>query len=262
MTQRCYLLGPGQVIVYIASAVNLPILFQDSDLIVINKPAGLLVHRTGLDRYETQFAMQLLRDQIGSHVFPVHRLDRPTSGALVFARSSEMAREMAVEFAERRVHKKYLAVVRGAMETATTVDHPLREEHDDITDKQARTDKPAQDAVTLIEPLAQVEFPVFVDRYPTSRYSLVRATPYTGRKHQIRRHLSHIHHPVIGDVNHGKGKHNRFFQDTFGIRRLLLACTEIGFFHPRDKSEIKIQAPLAAEFFDLLQKLNWSAHAP
>lgn len=241
---------------------ELQILFQDADLVVINKPAGLLVHRTGLDRHETQFAMQLLRDQIGEHVFPVHRLDRPTSGALVFARSSEMARELALEFAERRVQKRYLAVVRGALKAAATVDHPLREELDNITDKQARAGKPAQHAVTLVEPLAEVEFPVHVDRYPTSRYSLVRATPYTGRKHQIRRHLSHIHHPVIGDVNHGKGKHNRFFQETFGIRRLLLACTEIAFQHPRAKTEIKIHAPLAVDFSELLEKLNWSAHAP
>ncbi len=241
--------------------MQLPILFQDDDLVVINKPAGLLVHRTGLDRHETQFAMQLLRDQIGAHVWPVHRLDRPTSGALVFARSSEMARSMSVEFAERRVAKRYLAVVRGVPAESVMVNHALREELDDITDKQARTDKEAQEALTWIEPLAHVEFPVRVDRYPTARYGLVRATPKTGRKHQIRRHLSHINHPIIGDVNHGKGKHNRFFQETFGIRRLLLACTEIGFLHPRDQSQIKIQAPLSPDFSNLLINLGWSAYA-
>ncbi len=240
--------------------MSLPILFQDSDLIVINKPAGLLVHRTGLDRFETQFAMQMLRNQINQHVFPVHRLDRPTSGALVFAKSSEMARSLAEKFADRKVQKKYLAVVRGVAPEKIRVEHALKEEHDDITDKKAHSNKPAQEATTIVERLAQIEFPVAVDKYPTSRYSLVRATPLTGRKHQIRRHLGHINHPIIGDVTHGKGKHNRFFAERFGIRRLLLACTELSFAHPRAGTELTIRAPLAPDFANLLIELGWGAH--
>ncbi len=219
------------------------------------------MHRTGLDRHETQFAMQLVRDQIGQHVFPVHRLDRPTSGALVFAKSAEAARGLAVQFAERRVVKKYLAVVRGYAPEMVLVDHPLREEQDEITDKQARDDKPAQEAATLIERIAGVEFPVAVDKYPTARYSLVRATPLTGRKHQIRRHLGHISHPIIGDVTHGKGRHNRFFAERFGVRRLLLACTEIAFLHPREGRVIRVQAPLAGDFSKLLQDLGWDTES-
>ncbi len=234
----------------------IPILFQDSALVVVNKPSGLLVHRTGLDRHETLFALQMVRDQIGQHVFPVHRLDRPTSGALIFAKSAETARALAEQFAERQVIKEYLAVVRGYAPEKVLVDHPLREEQDEIADRRTREDKPAQAAVTVIERLGAVEFPVAVDKYPTARYSLVRATPLTGRKHQIRRHLSHISHPIIGDVTHGKGKHNRFFAERFGIRRLLLACTGVEFRHPLDGRPIRVRAPLSADFLQLLKDLG------
>lgn len=240
----------------------LPVLFQDRDLVVVSKPAGLLVHRTALDRGETEFAMQLVRDQIGAQVFPVHRLDRPTSGALVFALSKDMARLMSGEFTERRVEKTYLAVVRGVLrEEFVRVDYPLREELDPLADSMADEDKPAQDAVTEVRRLDSVDLPFQVDKFPTSRYSLVRAKPLTGRKHQIRRHLRHLGHPVIGDVNHGVGKHNRFFAEQFGFKRLLLACTAISFRHPLSRETLDIRAPLASDFGEVLTRFGWEKHA-
>jgi tRNA pseudouridine65 synthase len=235
----------------------LPILYQDSELVVVNKTSGLLVHRSLIDRHAVEFAMQMVRDQLGQNVYPVHRLDRPTSGALIFALSSSVARHLANEFSEGRVEKKYLAVVRGVPKQEITVDYALKEELDRKSDAQARADKAAQPAITHFTRLASKEFNVAVDKYPTSRYSLVVAQPVTGRKHQIRRHLSHIKHPIIGDVKYGKGTHNRFFAETLGVRRLLLACTELGFEHPTKNEITRVRAPLSAEFSALLVRLGW-----
>ncbi len=239
----------------------LSVLFQDSDLVVINKPSGLLVHRTSLDPRATEFAVQILRNQIGKMVYPVHRLDKGTSGVLVFALSSEMAKNLSIQFSDSRIQKKYLSVVRGFAPLDIHVDYPLKEELDPLADAKARQDKEAQSAVTDIQKLAEVEIPVQVDKFPTSRYSLVQAFPKTGRKHQIRRHLRHLGNPVIGDSNYGSGKHNRFFENHFKIRRLLLHCSQMNFLHPRHGEELKLIAPLPTEMKILFQQLNWSEHA-
>ena len=233
---------------------KLPILFQDENFIVVNKFSGLLVHASKVDPYETRFALQMLRDQIGSRVFLVHRLDKATSGALAFATSSKSAQLLCDEFAAGRVQKKYLAVVRGEMPEDLEVDHPLKEIQDRKTDLRARTNKAPQSAQTHFRRLSTCELMEPVDRYPTSRYSLVEATPRTGRKHQIRRHLKHLSHPIVGDVNYGSGVHNQFFRQKFDSHRLLLACTSLSFIHPISQKEIRIVAPL--EFESLLTQLG------
>lgn len=169
------------------------ILYQDDDLVVVNKPAGMLVHRSWLDSHETVFVMTTLRDQFGCHVYPVHRLDRPTSGALLFALSSEVARTLSVQFEQHTVEKSYLAVVRGYLLGAGRIDYPLKVKLDKIADKFADTDKAPETAITDYQNLATCELPIIsTPRYATSRYSLMSLTPITGRKHQLRR-LSLIH---------------------------------------------------------------------
>ena len=237
---------------------TLDILYQDECLVVVNKPSGLLVHRSMIDRHETRFAMQIVRDQIGQHVFPVHRLDKPTSGVLVFALSSEMARKLGEQFQGGKVEKTYLAVVRGITPEAGVIDHALKEKHDKMTDKKARKDKPAQDAISEYRRLATVELPVQIDRYPQSRYSLVEVKPKTGRKHQVRRHMKHIAHPVIGDAKHGKGNHNRYFAEHMNAGRLLLACTDMRFQHPVSGEPLCIKAPLDHVFNELMARFGWS----
>ncbi len=238
--------------------MHLSVIYQDNYLVAINKPSGLLVHRSNIDRHETRFALQLLRDQLGQHVYPVHRLDKPTSGVLLFALSSEIARVLSEQFASNNVKKAYLAVVRGYCPEQGTIDHALTEQFDKMTDKRSRRDKPAQQAVTHFKRLATVELPFYVDRYPQSRYSLVEAQPETGRKHQIRRHFKHIAHPIIGDAKHGKGLHNRFFQSQFGCYRLLLACTSMTLTHPVSHEVLPLKAELDQSFTDTLEQLGWS----
>jgi len=234
----------------------LPVLYQDSLLVAINKPAGLLVHKSLVDRHETRYAMKILRDQLCCWVYPIHRLDKPTSGVLLFALNAAVAKALCENWAENNT-KRYLAVVRGWAPEATTVDHPLSEELDKISDRKARTDKPAQAAITHIRSLAKTEVNYSVDKYPTSRYSLVQCQPVTGRKHQIRRHLKHLSHPIIGDAKHGKGVHNRFFQNTFGCHRLLLHAQQLSFRHPITQITTNITAPMDETFRAILERFDW-----
>ncbi len=221
----------------------------------VHKPAGLLVHRTDLDRHETRFAVQILRHQIGQPVWPVHRLDKGTSGILLFALDREVGRAMGGLFEAGEVAKRYLAVVRGHPPAAGEIDHPLAPMADEHAGCAAG--RAARPAVTRYRTLATAALPYQVDRYPTSRYALVELMPLTGRRHQLRRHMKHIAHPIIGDATHGKGRHNRLFQELFGCRRLLLAAVELGFTHPVTGERVLLKAPPSADFASVLAGLGW-----
>lgn len=233
----------------------LTILHRDDRLIAIDKPAGWLVHRSNLDRHETRILVQALRDQIGRRVYPVHRLDKGTSGVLLFALDAETAGVLGGQFERNETRKTYLAVVRGWPSEQGIIDHPLKPEHDEYGDAHAGE---AQSALTEYCRLASAEFHAAVDRYPTARYALVALEPHTGRRHQLRRHMKHIAHPIIGDATHGKGRHNRFFQAHFDCHRLLLACTELRFRHPLNESTMRIRAPLGDQFATVIEQLGWS----
>lgn len=233
----------------------LEIVYQDAYLVAINKPSGLLVHRSLIDKHETQFAVQLVRDQLQHRVYPVHRLDKPTSGVLLFALTSDIARHLTAQFTAHTVQKHYIAVVRGFTPVQGIIDYPLREALDPLADAKAQPDKPEQSAITFYQRLQTFEMPIAVDRYATSRYSLVDIWPKTGRKHQIRRHFKHISHPVIGDTTHGNGKQNQFFRDYFQSTRLLLHAKALSFFHPVYQSLITIEAPLPTDFERVVQIL-------
>lgn len=235
----------------------LDILYRDEHLVAIDKPAGLLVHRSNLDRHETRFAVQLLRDQIGRHVHPAHRLDKGTSGVLLFALDAATARALGEQFESGAVDKTYRAIVRGWPPESGCIDHPLSRQFDDHG-------RPRTDAATLSLPartdfrrLGTAEIDAAVDRYPTARYALVELRPLTGRQHQLRRHMKHIAHPIIGDATHGKGRHNRLFQERFDSHRLLLACTGLRLRHPASGAPLLLQAPPAADFGRVAAALGW-----
>ncbi|GAC14350.1 tRNA pseudouridine(65) synthase TruC [Aliiglaciecola lipolytica] len=238
--------------------MHLDILYQDEYIVAVDKPAGLLVHRSMIDRHETQFAMQLLRDQLGQHVFPVHRLDKPTSGVLLFALSSEIAKTLNQQFADKHVSKTYFAIVRGYSPEAGQIDYPLKEKLDKIADKKAQQDKPAQDAVTDYQCLQQFELPFAVGRYQTSRFSLVKLQPLTGRKHQLRRHMAHIRHPILGDTTHGDGKQNAFLRHQFNLQGLALSCSEMVISHPVTQLRLKLAAQFDIRLAVLLEQWGLS----
>lgn len=216
-------------------------MYKSEHLIAIDKPAGLLVHRSALDRHEHENALRLLRDQSGHYLYPVHRLDKPTSGVLIFALSKEAATHFATQFEQGLVQKNYLAVVRGHCDKTGVIDHPVR-------DRDAKDKKPA-DAITRYNTAATLELPVHVDRYPTTRYSLLQVQPQTGRRHQIRLHMKHISHPIVGDTNYGKTPHNKFFTHHYQSHRLLLHAHSITLQEPGGADTTTITAPVGEEQF-------------
>jgi tRNA pseudouridine65 synthase len=200
------------------------VLHRDKWLLVINKPSGLLTHRGWANDRET--ALSVARDYAGRHVHPIHRLDRATSGALLFAFDPQCAAVLRAELDGGGFDKRYLALVRGVIAEAVEIDHPLAAE-------PGAERKPAR---TSVRPLACFE-----------RYSLVEATPHTGRTHQIRRHLKHLSHPVIGDTRYGHGEHNRAFRERFGLHRLALHAARLGFTHPHSGERIDVRAPVTED---------------
>ena len=211
----------------------------------MDKPAGLLVHRTGLDAGETQFALQMLREQLGRPVWPLHRLDKGTSGVLLFALSAEVAAQLAPAFGDgHAIDKHYHAIVRGWPAAQGLIDHPLKRMRDDA--RHGRLEEQA--AQTQFTTLAHYNLPVAQGPYPSTRAALVALHPLTGRRHQLRRHLKHLAHPILGDATHGKGPLNRNVADCLGHARLWLHASQLTFTHPMTQLPTTVEAPLGPEW--------------
>lgn len=237
---------PGMTVEF-SRTYELPVLYHDADLMIVNKPAGLLVHR-GWGR-DAVTALTAARARAGAWVYPVHRLDRATSGALAFALSSSMARALGGQFQGNSVQKRYWALVRGLCPETAVVDHPLA----------ATRGAEKRSALTRVRRLAR--FPVHDEQVGAWRfYSAVEARPESGRLHQIRRHLRHLSHPIIGDVRYGKSQHNRLFRRRFGLERMALHAAELRLLHPRSGASLRVHAPLPRELQSLWEELTGLDH--
>jgi tRNA pseudouridine65 synthase len=239
------------------NAKPIEIVYRDAYLVAVNKPAGMMVHRSKLEWRGRQFVLQQLRRQIGYRVYPAHRLDKPTSGVLLFSLKREVARMLAGIFARREVDKTYLAIVRGWLDPEGTIDYPVRRDP-----SRKRVQNNLKSALTDYRTLAVIELPVAVGRYRTARYSLVAVFPRTGRRHQIRHHMHHISHPIIGDKRHGDNKHNRLFKEKFGCDRMLLAAMELSLTHPVSAEELTITAALDPTFSSMIYWFDWQDVVP
>ncbi|WAC72606.1 pseudouridine synthase [Roseateles sp. SL47] len=228
-----------------ASPPPLPLLYLDDHLAVVNKPAGLLVHRTALDAQEQEAALQRLRDQLGRPVWPVHRLDRGTSGVLVFALNAEVASQLGQALAERLTQKRYLALVRGwPSADSGSVDHPLARDPE-----RPSAGQPLLEATTHWQCLGRFSLPVSTHpQFNETRVGLIACEPVQGRRHQIRRHLKHLAHPIIGDANHGKGPLNRTLAAHLGLQRLWLHAQTLTLTHPVNGQQLKLEAPWGPEW--------------
>lgn len=222
----------------------LEIVYQDEHFVAINKPHGLLVHRTKIAEEKVFFALQMLRDQLGQRVYPLHRLDRKTSGILLFGLSSEAAKLLSKAFVNHEITKTYYAIVRGFSPDKGVIDKPLKSENGNI-----------QIAETHFETIKKITLPIPFGKYPTCRYSFVKVQPKTGRMHQIRRHFNHINCPIIGDYKHGDYRHNRLFIEKFEVSEMLLHAAEMTFEQPFTKEKIVIKADFQMNFQKVLSEL-------
>ncbi len=227
----------------------LPVLYADAQIAVVNKPAGVMAHDSKLARGETDFVADRLRAQFGKPIFLIHRLDRATSGCLLVAFDRDSASTLGKVLMSREVEKDYLAVCRGWPEPDFVVDHPI----DGGPGKPEK--KPA---LTRFVRLATGELPLPSGDFETSRYALLRCQPETGRFRQIRRHLKHAFHHLIGDTSHGDGRHNRNFR-MHGVHRMLLHAVRLSFPHPLTGERIEAVAPLDAEFVKAYALFRWEA---
>jgi tRNA pseudouridine65 synthase len=228
---------------------ELPILFQDDHYVAVDKPSGIFVHPSALSPREKITCLSIVRDQIQKWLYPVHRLDRATSGVLIFGLSSEAASRLQdllkADDSGHRVQKKYSAVVRGWPQEAFEVNLPLKEDEES---------EPVP-ALTRFKKVREIEFPEPVGkRYATARYAWVEAEPLTGRFHQIRKHLASASYPIIGDRVHGDSKHNVYFRDRHGCARLLLHATHLSFEHPFTKNRVSISSVLPSEFTRIFEE--------
>lgn len=222
---------------------NLEVCFENQDIVVVNKPSGLLVHRTNIDKMEKYFLLQLLRDQIGCHLFPIHRLDKATSGLVVFAKSAEVTKYYHDLWQTDKCVKKYKFLARGWLKQETTVDYAI-EEFKKLKERTKETQGLKKEAKSLFKPISYFEVPVDFGKFPKARYSLVEAQLFTGRRHQIRRHACHLSHPILGDSNYGDGKHNRFFRENLNITGLLLQSYYLELPLINEDEPLKLEIPL------------------
>lgn len=219
-------------------------------LLAVNKPAGLLVHRSSIAADESDFLLERLQAQIGGPLFLAHRLDRATSGVVLLAKSREVAGELGRQFMQRRVIKRYLAVVRGWPAGDGAIDYPLPD---------VRERGPRKAALTRWRTLATTSVPIAIGKYPEQRYALVEALPETGRYRQIRKHFHHVSHHIIGDTSHGRGDHNRLWRMHFGMHRLLLHAWRLELTHPATAEPLSLLAAPDAVWAGVLERFGWAA---
>lgn len=234
--------------------MTLEILYQDDHIVAVNKPANLAVHRSKFVGPDDAFLVDLLREQVDGRIHLAHRLDRATSGVLLAARSPDVAATLGEQFMDRTVRKRYLAVARGWPDPDEgTIDYPL---------PGSRDDGPRREASTDYRRLATTEVDIPLGRYLQQRYSLLLAEPRTGRFRQIRKHFAHIHHPLVGDSQHGRGDHNRLFKIHFASHRLLLHAVRLDFTHPVDGRAMSVEASLDDTWRRVIERFGWGEAYP
>lgn len=225
------------------------IVHEDEELLAVNKPAGLLVHKSKIANDETDFLLERLAAQTGMRLYLAHRLDRATSGVLLLAKSREVAGELGKLFMARDMTKRYVAVVRGWPDEEGVIDYALPD---------VREHGPRKPALTRWRRLATIAVPIEMGRYPEQRYALVEASPETGRYRQIRKHFHHVSHPIVGDTSHGRGDHNRLWRMHFGMHRMLLHAWRLELRHPRSGVPLVLVASPDAIWNAVLELFGWT----
>ena len=229
--------------------MSLEIIFEDSYFICVSKPNNMLVHHAKHSRNvaEETSLLQLIIDKTGLKVFPIHRLDRKTSGIILLAKETQFVSKFQDLFTNNEIQKTYYGVVRGFSPEAKTIDSPVK----------GRDANVHKEALTHLKTLEQVTLEIPVKPYDSSRYSLVELSPKTGRMHQLRVHTNKISHPLIGDTKYGDKNHDTMFDENFGWKNMFLHAGKLEFKHPFTNEELVLKAPYPKDWIALFKEFNW-----
>lgn len=228
------------------------VIFEDDYIIAVNKPNNILVHHSKManNQLNEKSLIALLRDKYNKNFYPIHRLDRKTSGVILFAKEKEYVSAFQDLFISNCIQKTYFGIVRGFSPKQIIID----------SDVKGRDALIYKSAITRLETLATIETNIAVTPYNTSRYSLVELQPKSGRLHQLRIHMNKISHPLIGDPKYGDRFHNRMFVNKLGCSNLFLHAKEIGFIHPITQKKLHLKATFNKEWHDILGIFNWISY--
>lgn len=209
--------------------------YEDEWLKVVNKPSNLIVHHSKYARNLDETSLcQLINEntESGNGIHPIHRLDRKTSGLIIFAKDKTVIPLFQNLFDQHNIQKTYIALVRGFVDDEGKLDFPIRADEDTIY----------KDAETHYKKIHQFELDIPVPPYSTARYSILKLCPKTGRMHQLRKHMNKFSHPIIGDPKYGNRHHNHMFIDRIGVSNLFLHAKSLAFIHPKTQKKIIINA--------------------
>ena len=227
--------------------MEIPIIYQDEHLLVVDKPVDLPVHKNDFMPHDAPYLTKLVGDQIGQWIFNVHRLDSKTSGLIILALSSEVAHELTLQFERKEVEKEYVAIVLGEVPQEGVFDEKV------VVKKKSKFKK---NAVTNYKMERVVPTKISYKEHIDVSLSLVRIMPETGRWHQIRQHFAKNRHDIIGDSHHGDFTLNKLIRAEWGFNRLMLHAHKLSFTHPISKEKLYFEATIPLEFEQLLEAVS------
>lgn len=233
---------------YQPSIDHIDIIYEDEYFVAINKPNNFLVHQSHYARNIIEpTLLDVLKIQLTYPLYPLHRLDRKTSGMLLLLKNKQYVSQFQKLFTTNNITKTYFAIVRGFSNPSGKIDSPVKNDDTSIY----------KNALTHYKTINTIELNIPVYPYEKSRYSLMKLAPETGRMHQLRKHLNKISHPIVGDYKYGDRFHNRMFEDNFNCNYLFLHASNIAFVHPITKQSILLKAKFPADWNKIFSTFNW-----
>ena len=230
--------------------MSLEIIFEDDYFICVNKSNNVLVHHAYHSRNvaDEDSLLQLINNEIRLKVYPIHRLDRKTSGIILLAKQKEFVSKFQELFSNNEIQKTYYAVVRGFSPDTKIIDSPVK----------GRDAKVHKEALTHLKTLEKITLDTPVKPYDSSRYSFIELLPKTGRMHQLRVHSNKISHPIIGDPKYGDKNHNIMFEENFSCKNLFLHAGKLDFTHPFTVEKLTLKASFPTDWIKLFKEFSWS----
>ena len=229
--------------------MSLEIIYQDNYCLLVTKPNNVLVHHAhhSRNKIEEESLIQLIENQFGKRYYPIHRLDRKTSGIILLASKREYVASFQALFTNNEIQKIYYGVVRGFSQDNKIINSPVK----------GRDALVYREAETHLNCLDKIELNIPVKPYDSSRYSLVELRPKTGRMHQLRIHMNKVSTPLINDAKYGDKNHDLMYAKQFGWKNLFLHAGSLEFIHPFTNKKLILKSSFSEDWVQLFQEFSW-----